>query len=175
MPPPRRPPHRSDSYPALIFSLFGLVFGLLTLRTAAGEILLGRASQSWPTTRGKITKAIAVKERTGSGHASCALVLRYSYRVGDQEYMGHRYQGNMIYSHDQKGAEGIVNDLLAQDRVQVWYDPAVPASSVLRPGLDEGYYWNGAFGALVTVGSLFGLWYAWRTFRRARHVARPTS
>lgn len=86
-------------------------------------------SANWPTTPGTVTES-----RLESRRKSVALVLRYTYTLGRREYTGTRYEDGPTFL-PKETLPKVQSELPVGSGVTVYYDPADPATAVLRPGL----------------------------------------
>jgi Protein of unknown function (DUF3592) len=88
------------------------------------------ASKDWPTAPGVIG---SVKCLTGRGGAPLkwALEISYSYLVQEQRYAGFE----QVACGSGKEIDAIYGEYPAGKDVLIYYDPAKPARSVLRPGI----------------------------------------
>ena len=142
-------------FPYILFAIFVLVglaiavYGLIVLYHA-------RRSTTWPSTEGVITQSNVVR-----GDDSYAPAVVYSYTIN-----GVRYQGKDIASGPvlASSTEAYARNYLARypvgTPVAVYYDPKIPATAVLEPGILKKSFVPLVFGLLfATFGGWF--WLLW--------------
>jgi hypothetical protein len=161
---------------------FRVLGGVMLLATvllflySAREVYFARVSRSWPQTRGKIVDNVKIAtkyEVPGSRGQGARTVVSYHRHV-EYDYLveGHAYRGTRIafWEYNDRDCDGV--DRL-DDEVPVFYDPQVPARSVLFPGLRRSL-WPSL--ALLAIGLGSGATFAccgvrvfeWIGFRRRR-------
>lgn len=115
-----------------------------------------RQSKSWPMVQGRVTDAqIVAKEVPGSQYDSTLYVptMTYAYKVGEQEFTGHRIEWlDEIGSDSRRGAQRTLDKYPVGQIVNVFYDPADPASAVLEPWRLKSI----GLGIVVIVGTGLG-------------------
>lgn len=121
-----------------------------TAYASSRSLVEAKASSHWPSVPGRVTssKTVFITGRHGSTGAD----IRYTYSVGASRLNGSRlevvsYSANTSYASDAVAAfpEGA--------EVPVYYDPAHPEKSVLRPGANWLAYGLPLISALMI---LFG-------------------
>lgn len=148
----------------LIGYLFLLIGGILT---AVGGLKLAqaRASTAWPVVPGTVLTStvekseskrirndnrtkkrrslspvkISTKDQTKTSITYRAAVT-YGYSVEGVDHVGDRIVIGAVSSNDQERAEEISRRYPEGGEVEVHYDPADPATSVLEPGVHGGAY-----------------------------------
>lgn len=116
--------------PFVIVALVLLVIGLRGRRLAA-------ASQSWPTTTGKVLAAEvqARRSRSGSGHTTSYYpVIFYEYQVAGQVYRSNVLQLGGEVGGGASRAQQKVMAYPAGSSVQVYYNPDNPQQAALERG-----------------------------------------
>jgi hypothetical protein len=120
-----------------------LVAGLLLLRRALSERARSRKAQNWPSVTGTIqeTDVEEDRNRSATGRATISFVptLRYNYVVAGKSYEGNRILFGSI-GLDYLSASNIRDSFAVGSEVPVFYDPANPQESVLRPKLKMGMF-----------------------------------
>jgi hypothetical protein len=154
----------------LVFS-----YGLLWLAAAVFYLPGVRdavASDAWPAVAGRIDSTGHVYHQ-GKRSAHYELDVRYTYRVGDRTYTGHRVDfidGVRAFTEAAMEQEARRYGLVAGATVTVHYDPADPARSVLWTGFDPRR--GGSLGILVVGMPMMAALYGLGRRRRARSAAR---
>jgi hypothetical protein len=110
-----------------------------------------RASRHWPSVPGRITSTRTVM--VPGRHGSSGPDIRYAYSVGGVRFDGSRLEV-VTYSSNTSYASDAIAAFREGSEAPVYYDPAHPERSVLRPGAN--WLANGLplFSAIVV---LFGL------------------
>ena len=120
-------------------------------------------SATWPTTPGKITDSeiIEVQDRDDRGKVTKTyrVQIAYAYRLGSLDYHGTaqkwgwtKYYGNL------EGAQAVVAQYPVGRDVPVYYDPTMPATSVLEPDNRVGSYAPLIVTAVFGFSALLMLW-----------------
>ena len=142
-------------FPYILFAIFVLV-GLAIAVYGLTVLYHARHSGTWPSTEGFITQSNVVR-----GDDSYSPAVVYSYTVN-----GVRCQGKDIASGPvlASSTEAYARNCLARypvgTPVAVYYDPEIPATAVLEPGILKKSFVPLAFGLLfVTLGGWF--WVLW--------------
>lgn len=113
-----------------------------------------RASASWPTVDGRVTRSEVSKSTDADGADSYSPEVLYEYQVDDQSYENSTIKfGENSYS-SRRRAEEIAATYPVGQRVTVSYDPIEPGQSVLEPGVTGGSYIVLGIGAVFVVVSL---------------------
>ncbi len=107
-------------------------------------------SASWPSVDGVIRSAGVTPTRR-----NWRVDLSYTYSVREHPYKGHLYRpsGSLVGSEAQ--ANRICAAYPAGSQVKVYYEPADPRFSALKPGLHLG---DAFLPLLGIVGLAYGLW-----------------
>jgi len=113
----------------LFWSAMTLLFDGLTGVPAVRQAFAMRFS----STEGTIITS-EVTEHDGDDGTTYGVKVSYSYSVGDQDYMGDRYR-YATSSSSGSWARRVVNALPPGTKVRVYYDPANPQNSLLKPGI----------------------------------------
>ena len=130
--------------------LFYRALALLSAAAAATIVLYGlslttksRHSHQWPTTTGIITDASLHK-------------FRYTYRVADTDYTGHRITFGESASSNTYESRIRGGSLKPGQTVTVHYHPQHPADSTLHPGYTKHITLLLGFGTALGLLSLIG-------------------
>src|SRR5688572_9044768 len=130
-----------------------------------GNIFLeARASATWPSVSGTITKAQVGTTGVGRYFAD----VSYTYRVGGDDLTGSKVRASHGEYNVRDGAVQAIRGLSVGQSVPVFYNPSDPGQAVLRPGAGFQEYAL-LFVPLVMFG--FGIWsfrLLWRTRRSRR-------
>jgi len=124
----------------------------------------GKASLTWPTCTGTVTKSEC--RLSGGRRSSYMLEITYSYTVSEQEYTGNRYAfGNPSFS-TYSDAKDIVDEYPVHSEVTVYYSPDHPEASVLMPGVRSAAWGYLIFGAVFATFPLVVLLLIRRAFQQ---------
>lgn len=125
----------------------------------------GEATKAWPATSGEILSSSVDQEvrqeRQDNGtireRRTYRPVISYSYTIQGVEYTGHRIRADDSGGSRDKAFD-TMNAYPVGSIVDVYYDPADPASSVLRQGADPVAVWLfGGIGSLFLVLGVVGV------------------
>lgn len=113
-----------------------------------------RASASWPTAEGRVTKSEVTYSTDSDNGDSYSPKITYSYKVNNTNFINSTIKfGENSYSSRNK-ANGIAAGYPVGKNVTVYYDPKKPERSVLEPGVSGGSYiviGIGVFFILITL------------------------
>jgi hypothetical protein len=113
-----------------------------------------RASASWPTANGVITRSVVTHSTDSDGGDSYSPEVTFTYTVNDTGYANDTIKfGENSYSSRRK-AEGIAGNYPVGKNVIVYYNPEKPNQSVLEPGVSAGSYIVLGIGVLFILISL---------------------
>jgi len=119
----------------IFFLVFSCVFAVVVL-VLARDIVLGRASRSWPVTHGRVVES-SLRVGKGLVFSICAFSVRYAYTVDSATYEGTRLLFGLD-SGDNSSLPAAARRRLEryppEATVEVHYDPARPARAVLETG-----------------------------------------
>ena len=122
------------------FALGVIVFGLLWMLgfgyahyRAASK---ARASESWPSAAGKLTRAQIVVEESNNSDGGTNTwynpVVNYAYRVAGRELTGSRLRFGNVRSTSRKKAEAALAPYAEGSMISVRYNPEKPQECVLE-------------------------------------------
>ena len=117
----------------------------------------GKASLSWPTCIGTVTKT-EVKRNSGGRnlHPDFVPKITYSYSVSERQYTGDRHAFGTQSFSERGDAQKIVDEYPVNSEVTVYYSPNHPETSVLLPGVRPAAWMICIFGAVFsTIPFLF--------------------
>ena len=117
------------------------IFGVFFLKSA-------QASRAWPNTMGEVQAIKATRHTTGTGGSVTTYnyVVAYEYEVDDRTYTGDRYSlgsgstASPQYDSPSAAQRAGKEAYPPGSEVTVYYDPANPTSTVLKPGANWGTY-----------------------------------
>lgn len=145
---------------AFLLPLFAIMIGIGSL---VQYVLLRRqaaASATWPTVRGRITRAAVIaeeREDRDGDDGTIRTVTRYrpdvqfAYTVGGREFHGNTWtRGWTAYYPNEDDARAAIAKYGAGTSVPVFYNAAQPGEAVLEPG-------GGSFATSLVFGAMFGL------------------
>lgn len=115
-----------------------------------------RRSESWPTTDGQITYSGVRESRDDDGTTYYADV-EFAYVVDDRRYTADTVSFGQYGSSNRRHAAGIVAQYPVGQEVAVYYDPAVPETAVLEPGVTWSSYMVLGIGLLFVCSSFIML------------------
>jgi len=145
-----------------IAAFFGVMGGPISGYFLTRIFFEAQASANWLSVTGTLTKAKIGETGFGRYVADVA----YTYRVGDNDFVGSRIRASDGEYNIRDGAVQAIRGLAVGQTVQVYYSPSDPGQAVLRTGAGFQEY------ALLLVPVLmfgFGLWsfrLLWWTRRR---------
>lgn len=138
--------------------MFGLVFALIGALVfyffGWPPLKYGFESKSWPITNGTITSS-EVDSWMKDGNSQYDARINYSYNVNRKTYNSTKvyYSGSYSGSNITKAKE-LVNEFPVGTTVDVYYDPDVPESAALKPGVSGN---NLLMAALPLIFLIIGL------------------
>ncbi|MDR2857563.1 MAG: DUF3592 domain-containing protein [Novosphingobium sp.] len=115
--------------------------GLASAAKLSALIAARKASRTWPTASGTITRSDMIKVRVATTRRGMHVyetnyqaVIRFSYRVGARDYSSDRYNWSWYEAWDDPArALAITAKYPPGAKVQVYCDPADPQNAVLDP------------------------------------------
>jgi hypothetical protein len=113
-----------------------------------------RASTSWPTADGVVTRSEVTHSTDADGVDSYSPEITYSYKVDNTNFINSTIKFGENSYGNRKKAEGIAAGYPIGKNVTVYYDPEKPDRSVLEPGVSAGSYiviGIGIFFILITM------------------------
>lgn len=143
------------------FGLFGV--GLIFILFEITGRRRTKASLAWPSTQGRITSS-RLGESYGDAGVGYVPEVEYEYGVAGQTYTGKRIEfGREVFDIKTEAME-VVSKYKVDTPVEVFYDPARPASAVLErqatPATGNNSLW---FGIVCIVLSLLLWGWDWMT------------
>ncbi|RMG98831.1 MAG: DUF3592 domain-containing protein [Chloroflexi bacterium] len=142
----------------------GLFFVASITLTIVGVNVLrnARVSEGWPTTTGEVV-ASSVRASSDSDGTTYYADVSYSYVVDDHRYVSDTVSFGEYGSSDRSHAEEVVARYPVGKRVTVYYNPELPETAVLEPGVTWSSYFPLAMGlcflsvtSIVTIALFIG-------------------
>ena len=133
-----------------------IVIGIMAIPTAISvylllQIMLGKASTSWPSTKGKLEKFQLRKLNASSKFPSiqdeaeqCVVGVKYTYEVGRKVYKSRRINFGLdkyylspqgFYQSPAEIEKVELTTQLNNDDFMVHYSPVLPSLAVILPGV----------------------------------------
>jgi len=142
-----------------------LVGGVVAFGFGKPIINDAKQSENWPTVAGEIVRSRVVNSRNSDGDKMYSAEIEYRYEVDGQEHKSNRVAfGGDGSSSSTSMAKKVTRRYPVGKTVDVYYDPDLPADSVLETGTSWSSYMvfgiGMAFlliGFLVTASALFML------------------
>ena len=154
----------------LCLSLMFLAFGGGILAYSIRLWREGRRSAGWPAAEGVVTASRMWGGRWNNSARNSRTA--YEFEVGGRLYASDRVCFGTLQSDAEKRAQ--VERFPVGRRVEVFYDPADPARSVLEPGVQRGVYKGLALGAACALVGCFLLYHTpFGALRGNRQVPPP--
>lgn len=136
------------------------VAGLTTLGIGLRRLATAGASAKWPSVQGEILTSKVVEEDDGDGgKKTFRAAITYRYTVAEKVLEGDRTDLNDLSTSDPGPATDLTRSFPAGARADVFYEPANPQNSTLKPGISGASAILPAVGVtLVVLGlSMFGI------------------
>jgi hypothetical protein len=118
----------------LIATIGSTLGGYASARLGLDLLLYGRASESWPSVKGRVEDAYVADEESESGSISRAHI-EYSYTVNGNAYKGRRLGFGVHGSGSRDDAQKVLAEHPLGSEVSVLYHEEKPQISTLQPGL----------------------------------------
>jgi hypothetical protein len=142
-----------------------VLFGGFFLKTAWG-------SHTWPSTPGEVEDIQTIRYTTGSNGSTRTYryTITYEYRVEGQSYRSDRFSlgsgstASRSYDTSRAARRAGQEAYPPGSEITVYYDPADPTSTVLKPGANFGTYVPLTMGLLFLPSGLLFL----KVFHRIR-------
>ena len=157
----------SDGIISLI--LIGAVFLLFSWVLVDGithTLLPQYRADSFPTTAGTIEYAKAVTYNTSKGRVSYGLDIGYFYAVNGHHFRGHRFRYD-DFPAGYAAVNHVVNNYPRGSIVEVYYNPADPADTVLSTRVMAGDF------SLIFISTPLALYMVFLWRKTARQIEWP--
>ena len=123
-------------------TFFGIIFtlagGLLFYFFGLPSLKYAYESKSWPMTSGTITKS-EVDSWMKDGKTQYGAVIKYTYQLEGKEHISYTIGVNSSSSNSNMSAvKKLVQEYPVGKTVDVFYDPELPDSAALIPGVRAG-------------------------------------
>lgn len=141
--------------PVILGIIFAVVGGAIFFVFALPPLQYAASSKSWPTVQGVITRSdIDVWNRDGKTHYQPDIA--YTYYLDDKQYSSSKINaGEAPMDNNVNSAKKIQSKYPAGKEVTVWYDPELPASSALEPGIKTGDILLASIAAIFFLVGIF--------------------
>ena len=124
-----------NSNPKMFGFIFALIGALIFYFFGLPPLKYGWESKSWPKTSGTITRS-EVNSWTKDGKSQYDARINYSYEVDGKKYNSTKIYSSGSYSGGNiTKAKKLVDEFPVGNTVDVFYDPEVPESAALKPGV----------------------------------------
>ena len=130
-----QPNKRRNSNPKMFGVIFALIGAVIFYFWGFPPLKYGYESKSWPKTNGTITYA-EVDSWMKDGKSQYDARINYSYEVEGEKYNSTKINTSGSYSGSNiTKAKELVDEFPPGKTVDVFYDPEVPNSAALKPGI----------------------------------------
>ncbi|PJB80880.1 MAG: hypothetical protein CO090_03805 [Acidobacteria bacterium CG_4_9_14_3_um_filter_49_7] len=143
----------------LFIGLIFLAVGIGLAWWGKGMLNDAKASKSWPSVQGTVMESTltSYKSTSGSGSKKRSTTMykpqiTYRYKIAGKEHVGDKVTMSDGGSSSTSYAKKTIKKYPAGATVKVFYDPEVPADSVLEPGATLVSYvpfWFGLVFAII--------------------------
>ena len=156
-----------NANPITLGIIFAIVGGAIFFLFALPPLQYSSTSKSWPTVPGTITKSeIDIWRSDSKTHYQPDIV--YAYSVNGKKYTSSKITvGDPPLDNNVTPAKRLQAEYPVGKEVVVYYDPEVPASSALKPGIKTNDMMLAAITLLFLVVGLFMLYRGLKVKRRA--------
>lgn len=157
-------------------TLFGIIFtlagGLMFYFFGLPSLKYAYESRSWPKTSGTITKS-EVDSWMKDGKTQYGAVIKYTYRVEENPYDSYKIGVSASSSNsNMSAAKDRVQEYPVGKTVDVFYDPEVPDSAALKPGVRAG---DVALAGGMLMFAVIGLLVLFRIIKPTRSYSNTSS
>jgi hypothetical protein len=146
-----------------VAALFGVAGSPISGYFLTKIFLEARASASWPSVSGTVTKAQVGSAGFGRYFAD----VSYIYHIGGNDLTGTRVRASDGEYDGRDGAIQAIRGLSVGQTVLVFYDPSDPRQAVLRPGASFQEYALLVIPLLMFGSGLGVFCFLWWTRRRS--------
>lgn len=156
-----------NANPITLGIIFALVGGAIFFLFALPPLQYAGTSNSWPTVSGIITRSeVDVWKRDGQTHYQPDIA--YSYTVGGKKYSSAKITvGEPPLDNNVNNAKRLQAKYPVSKEVLVYFDPELPESSALEPGIKTGDILLASISILFFAVGLFALYKGLKAKRQA--------
>lgn len=123
--------------PIALGLLFILIGGFVFFMWGLPPLKYSNASKAWPSVPGEITRS-EVETYRKDGKTQYLPDIAYKYNVDGKDYSSSKVTvGDPPFTGSISPARRIQSEYPVGKSVDVYYDPGVPSSSALRPGIQK--------------------------------------
>ncbi|HPR73287.1 MAG TPA: DUF3592 domain-containing protein [Bacteroidales bacterium] len=123
--------------PIVLGLLFILIGGFVFFMWGLPPLKYSCASRAWPSVPGEITRSELETYRK-DGKTQYLPDIAYKYNVDGKDYSSSKVTvGDPPFTGSISPAKRIQSEYPVRKSVDVYYDPEVPSSSALRPGIQK--------------------------------------
>lgn len=156
------------------FAVFMLV-GATAAYFGVKNLMIADESRSWPIAQGIILSSEIEYIPSSGGKGSYHASVTYNYEVAGVVYTGKRIRIASLGAGDPDYARGILDRYPLDKTVDVSYDPADPAASLLETGLALSDWFLFGFGVLFLVFPAIFIFVFLRMRRRNAEAAAASA
>lgn len=138
-------------------------------------LMVANASKSWPIAQGIILSSEVKYSRSSQSPGTYHASVTYNYEVAGVIYTGHRIRIVSTGSSDPSYARGVLDRYRLDQTVDVSYDPADPAESLLETGIDASDWSMFGFGVVFLVFPAILIFFFLRMRRRNAEAAAAST
>ena len=126
--------------------IFAIIGGIVFFTWGLPPVQYADTSKNWPSVTGEITRSEVFTYRK-EGRTQYLPDIVYKYRVAGKPYTSSRIIiGDPPYRSNISPAKRLLTEYPLGKRVEVFYDPVVPSSAALKPGVRK----NDLFLLMIT-------------------------
>jgi len=130
----RRP---GNANPITLGIIFALVGAAIFFFFALPPLQYSHSSKSWPTVQGIVTRS-EIDVWSSDGRTHYEPKIAYNYIVDGKKYTSSQIKaGDPVPDNNVTNAKRLQAEYPVGKSVDVFYDPEVPSSSALRPGIQK--------------------------------------
>ena len=108
--------------------------GLLLLFIASKNYILGKLSNDWPKTEGKIIRSGSGFIDTDTMQKEYFLNIQYHYSVEGKDFTSCRISFKYLSRRTKEAIQEILNRYPLGKKIDVYYNPRRPQMAILEPG-----------------------------------------
>ena len=158
-----------------IFSSIFILVGGAILFFGVKSLISAKASESWPTTKGKIVSSSVDSKRSDNNGTTYHAEVLYEYGVDGRIHSSNEVAFGGYSSSDPSHAREIVSKYPAGAEVAVHYSPTSPTKSVLETGISGQTFFLPGFGAIFFLAGIGMFIFMPGVIQRQRATGRATN